>query len=315
MKKLIKPAKRAVNQCLDVRKDEKVLVVTDEDRKSIGEAILRASREVSADSSLEIIEKTGGHGREPGEEVKKKMEEADVVFAPSTYSLTHTEARISACKKGTRVATLPGITEAIFRDSLDADYENIARLSEKLYRKLSKSDKVRVESPSGTDIVLKVFEKYWETDTGLIHDEGEFGNLPAGEVDGAPVEAEGKIVIDQLEMNGAEYAPPGTEVLIRNSKAVSISEDCRLSKAFQEVKNASNLAELGIGTNPEADLIGNLLQDEKVLGTCHFAFGDSSSYGTGIESEIHWDCIIKKPTIYFDGEKIMDKGNLMVDTE
>jgi leucyl aminopeptidase (aminopeptidase T) len=125
---------------------------------------------------------------------------------------------------------------------------------------------------------------------------------------GAPVRAEGRIVIDSLKINEEDMAPPGTEVTIENNLATSISEECRLAEAFREIKNATNLAEMGIGTNPEATIIGNLLQDEKVMGTCHFAFGDNMSYGGKTSSEIHWDAIIKRPTIRFDEKVIMEEG-------
>jgi len=241
------------------------------------------------------------------------MKAADVVLAPTTNSLSHTQARVEACEAGARIATLPGITKEIFTTSMLADYEDIRRRSEALYDMLSEADEVHVTSPLGTDIRLNVRMKYWHTDTGVLHEPGDFGNLPAGELDGAPVQAEGTIVLDSLTIDGEDLAPPGTEIEITNTKATGISEDCRLAEAFRNTRNASNLAELGIGTNPEATIIGRLLQDEKVMGTCHFAFGDNTSYGGSSESEIHWDGIVRDPTIRFDDRVIMEDGEFMVD--
>lgn len=302
-----------MKQCLDVRPDEDVLVVTDDRRREIAEAIRDVSLDEAGQTMLLNMEETGGHGRKPPQPVAAAMKEADVVFIPTTYSLSHTQARIEACDNGARVATLPGITEEIFTTSMLADYEGIKARSERLYELLSDAEQVHVTSPSGTDIRFDVYMKHWHTDTGLIHEPGDFGNLPAGELDGAPVEADGKIVIDSLQIAGEELAPPGTAVEVENNRAVSISEECRLAEAFRDVENAANLAELGIGTNPEATIIGQLLQDEKVMGTCHFAFGDNTSYGGKSASEIHWDAIIRDPTIRFDDETIMEEGDFVVD--
>ena len=43
--------------------------------------------------------------------------------------------------------------------------------------------------------------------------------------------------------------------------------------------DGTNVAELGIGTNEEATLTGNILEDEKILGTAHVAFGASAAIG------------------------------------
>jgi len=84
-----------------------------------------------------------------------------------------------------------------------------------------------------------------------------------------------------------------------------------LSEAFENIEGSRTVAEFGFGTNPEAKLIGNILQDEKVLGTVHIAFGDNSSYINGEkrnQCEIHWDTVCENPTVFFDGEKVLDNG-------
>ena len=84
-------------------------------------------------------------------------------------------------------------------------------------------------------------------------------------------------------------------------------------KKLWSIKNARKVAELGIGTNPKAILSGNVLEDEKVLGTCHVAVGDNTSYDGGKnKAEVHWDGIVIQPTIWFDDEKIMESGELLV---
>jgi leucyl aminopeptidase (aminopeptidase T) len=89
-------------------------------------------------------------------------------------------------------------------------------------------------------------------------------------------------------------------------------DDGRLLKLLEKYENAKNVAEIGIGTNPKAKIIGNVLEDEKVMGTVHVAFGDNHTFGGDTRAEIHLDGIIKRPDIWLDGERIMKGGKLDV---
>jgi leucyl aminopeptidase (aminopeptidase T) len=74
----------------------------------------------------------------------------------------------------------------------------------------------------------------------------------------------------------------------------------------------TNVAELGIGTNERAIVTGNLLEDEKILGTCHVAFGASAGIGGTVQVPIHEDCVVMKPDISVDGRPILRAGELLV---
>jgi leucyl aminopeptidase (aminopeptidase T) len=310
---LTEGARTAVTQCLAVQEGEEVLIVTDDERARMADALRTASKEAGAETMLLTFDGTGESGTEPPAVVKEALKASDAFVIPTTHSLSHTDARVEACEAGARGATMPGITEEVFTGAMVADYQDIRRRTEALYERVQGVDEVHVTSPSGTDIRMKVDTRYWETDTGLVHDPGDFSNLPAGEIYGIPIQAEGQIVFDSFNLSGEEKAPPGTVVEIENSIGTSVSEACRLQEAFRNVENATNLAELGIGTNPAAEVIGNMLQDEKALGTCHFAFGDNTAFGGETGSSIHWDGIVQDPTIRFDDTVIMEDGEFRVD--
>ncbi len=69
--------------------------------------------------------------------------------------------------------------------------------------------------------------------------------------------------------------------------------------------DGTNVAELGIGTNEEAMLTGNILEDEKILGTAHVAFGASAAIGGTVQVPVHLDCVVLEPTVEVDGEPIV----------
>ena len=77
-------------------------------------------------------------------------------------------------------------------------------------------------------------------------------------------------------------------------------------------EDGTNIAELGIGTNEEATLTGNILEDEKILGTAHVAFGASAAIGGKVQVPVHLDCVVLEPTVEIDGKEIVRGGELLV---
>jgi leucyl aminopeptidase (aminopeptidase T) len=77
-------------------------------------------------------------------------------------------------------------------------------------------------------------------------------------------------------------------------------------------EDGTNIAELGVGTNERAILTGEILEDEKIAGTIHIAFGASAGIGGTVQVPIHLDCIVMKPTLELDGEAIVRDGELLI---
>lgn len=305
-------AETIVEQCLNIQKEESVLVLNDGNDQDLIDALTGFLEEGGYNYDLLEYPEPENHGVEPPENVAREMKNHDVVIAPTLKSLSHTDARISACESGSRVATLPTINKEIWNTSLQADYSEVERITGEAYELLKETSEIRIKTPSGTDLTLEIDIDHFHQDTGIIHEPGNFGNLPAGETDGGVVNANGVLVTDHFP-----FAPAGTKVEIRNAEAVSVehvdAEESNLAEAFEEYDGARNVAEFGFGTNPKATLIGNVLQDEKVLGTIHIAFGDNTSYIPEDHErhqpcEIHWDTISESPTVWFDDRKVLDKG-------
>jgi len=305
-------ARTIVEQCLNVSADESVLLLNDGNDKDLIEALKHILDEKGCEFHYIEYETPENHGEEPPEHVAKEMKKHDVFIAPTKKSISHTEARIEACENGARGATLPSINKEIWNSSLQADYGKVSEISREVYEMIKETTKIRVKTPSGTDLKIKINPEYFHTDTGIIHEPGGFGNLPAGEADGAATETKGSLVIDHLPQ---DRESEGLKILIENNKVQEIEnkKDKKLEQKFETVKGAKNIAEFGFGTNPEAELIGTVLQDEKVFGTVHIAFGDNSSYipkkdEKRVEAGIHWDTVCKKPTVWFDDQKVLDEG-------
>jgi leucyl aminopeptidase (aminopeptidase T) len=309
---LMKGARIAIQTCMEVKPGENVLIVTDPPKLRIAEALMKAAREAKAEAVLMVMKTLSRHGEEPPKLVARAMRDADVVLAPTTYSLTHTQARLRATLAGARIATMPMITETMmYKGGILADYNRVGKLTLRLSRLMDKAKRAEIFTEAGTSLRFSLRGRKAQADTGLFHKPGDFGNLPAGEAFIAPVEGtgEGKVVVD-----GSMVDVLKGKICLRfeDGVAVEIRGSKKVAKLLDESGFKSrNLAEFGIGTNPKARL-GNVLEDEKVLGTCHIALGDNSTFGGKVRAGIHIDGTILKPTIKLDEKILMKNGRLKI---
>jgi leucyl aminopeptidase (aminopeptidase T) len=318
-KALMNAATIAVKDCLKLQGSESLLVVTDTELVEIGRALVEAGRSLGANAVIMEIQPLSRNGEEPPVMVSEAMKNADAVVCPTSKSLTHTAARRNACAAGSRVATMPGITMDTMVRGLSADYYAIAERTVRITELLDAASEARVTTAAGTDITLPIGGIDAIASTGLIHDPGSFGNLPSGESYMMPVEEEsnGVFVVDG-SMAGVGDLGGKTPITIKVEKGYAVSitggpeADLLKSKLEPLGKKAFNVAELGVGTNDAARIIGNILEDEKVMGTVHIALGNNMSMGGTMDVPIHLDGIIKDPTLEIDGKVIMESGKLLV---
>ena len=308
----MKGARTVVTHCLNIKPYEKVSIVTDKTLLKIGQALYTACREINFDTVLIVMEPTGRDGAEPPAVVAQAMKASDIVIAPTLYSLTHTKARIEAGKAGAKVVTMADVSEFSFsKGGLTADYWEVKRLTEKMFSVVRHSHNVEVKSSNGTNLTFSVDKREWYKDTGIIHKPREMGNLPAGEVFVAPVEnsVNGTIVFDSFKL-----AENGLKLIVKDGKVEKVVGNAQpLLKIFEEFGDkAKQVAEFGIGSNPKSKIIGNTLEDEKVLGSVHFALGSNYSFGGKNKLAFHKDGIITKPTVMIDNKLIIKNGKWKV---
>jgi leucyl aminopeptidase (aminopeptidase T) len=245
------------------------------------------------------------------------MAKADVVLCPTSKSLTHTDSRRAASAAGSRVATLPGVTEEIMVRCMNADYQEIAARTHRLCDLMEKTEVVRVKAPAGTDIVMPIKGRHAHASSGLFLERGQWGNLPTGEAYLAPLEGQsnGVVVVDgSMASVGMVTTPLRIEVADGYATNITGGPEAEKLIALLEPhgKDARTVAEFGVGTNDKAILTGVILEDEKVMGTIHIAFGDNKSMGGTVRVASHLDGLVRNPTVWFDDRKVMEDGKLLV---
>ena len=308
MNSLMKGARIAVKECMNIKPEEKVIIITDEKMpRELSDALSKAVKEVGPDCILKLMEPLKINGQEPPEEIAELMKKPDALFLFTSRSLSHTKARREASKSGVRIASMPKVTEFSFTEGgLTADYREVKELLEKIHNHLKNTKTIRITSENGTGFEASIEGREWDEDDGLIHTKGKFCNLPAGEISIAPLEgtAQGIIVIDKM----ANYGD-NVKWIVKNGFVERIEGSESLEKDVNKIGlNARNIAEIGIGANPKARIIGNVLEDEKCLGTCHIAIGNNITFGGKNDVPIHVDGIILKPNLEVDGKILIKYG-------
>lgn len=315
--KLDKASIIAIKDCMGAKKNELVLVVTDEVKREIGYSLYSNAVKLGYESLLVEMKSREYNGEEPPLSVAELMKKYDVVFCPTAKSLTHTEARRNASAVGSRIATFPGITEEVMIRCLNADYNKIAALTLKLKDIFEQTRIIRVTTELGTDIIMDITGRKAFASKGLFHAKGESGNLPTGETFVAPLEgkSDGVFVVDG-SMAGIGVLNKPITIKVEAGFATEITGGLQAKKLVSILdkhgKDARNIAEFGVGTNHKAKISGILLEDEKVMGTIHIALGDNKSMGGSVGVASHLDGVLLKPTVYFDEKVIMKKGKLLV---
>ncbi|AEC51405.1 hypothetical protein PNA2_0488 [Pyrococcus sp. NA2] len=314
---LYKACEIALKQCLGVKEGESVVVITDEPERRIGYHLWMKAKELNAEAIYIEITPRKMHGEEPPKPVAEAMKAADVVIAPTSKSITHTLAKKEACERGVRVATLPGITEEIFIRTLNANYDEIVELTNRIADVLDRGSTVQIITPLGTNLEFSIEGRKARRSTGVYRNPGECGNLPGAEAYIAPVERTGNgIAVIDGSMAGIGMLKEPIKLVIREGfveKVEGGDEARRLEEILSRYgREARNLAEFGIGTNPKARISGNILEDEKVFGTVHIALGSNYDFGGRVKAPIHLDGIIRSPTVLIDGEYLFRDGNLVI---
>jgi aminopeptidase len=316
MSDLERAVKAVIEDCVAVKEGEDVVVVCNPATQDLAERLRLGAEAVGAEAVLAVMSEREQHGVEPPESVAAAMLEADVLLVPTVQSLSHTAARRAATDAGTRAATLPGVTEEMLARVMSADMDELRRRGRVLADLLTAGGEAHVTSADGSDLTLTIEGRAGIPDAGELGEPGAFGNLPCGEGFISPHHdsGSGKLVVDGVIASIGIPEEP-VELTVEHGQLVGATGEMGeelMRQLTAAGPDGTRVAELGIGTNEKAILTGELLEDEKLLGTVHVAFGASAGIGGEIQVPVHLDCVVMKPTLTIDGREVVRDGKLLV---
>ena len=318
---LMRPSHRILVECLALKPEETLLVLTDSTSRKYGAAFAAAGHIIGA----EVVEMTmtprTRHGEEPPAPVAAAMAAADAIVAPTKFSVNHSESRIAASKAGARLIFMPDICDEVFLDgSLDVDFMAQKVIIDEMAVILNAGSTYTVTTPMGTNLTGTISGKRAVPQTGICHEPGTISPPPCIEVAIAPDEGtlEGTLVIDGAIVPGGVVKTP-VVVVFEKGRIVSIDggEEADALKAVLESYNDPNMylaVELGLGMNPLARIgSGGGLEDEAELGTMHVGIGNGITFGSSIRAPGHCDLVIRDAKVTVDGVRIIEASQPLPD--
>ncbi|MBN2013365.1 aminopeptidase [candidate division KSB1 bacterium] len=316
MTKLARAIRNTLTNCLQLKKDESLLVIIDSTNQELGQNFYQIAQKIS--TNVLLVHTTAlRDSDEPPAILRDLMMHVDANLVITTEQIYHSQAIKNACHHGSRILCLTNTSRSVLERTLSANLDFIVEKSNRLADLLSIGKSVRVTTKVGTELTIPISRYKAFSNTGIVSEAGMMGALPAGEASIPPIKrkAQGIIVVDgSLGALGSVDKPIELRIVDGFLKKISGGEAAQVLRSIIKKcgQGARNLAEFGIGTNPAAQITGVSNEDEKVLGTVHFAFGDASFEGGRIQKPCHVDTIIKKPTVSIDGHLILQDGQLLV---
>ena len=340
-------AKQVIENCMKIKSNEKLAIITDRETLEISDAIFRAAEKRTGTIEYFVLEEFGERpedGINPLECPNEILEALNRVDASiycaqgkknEFHSLRNPMLKLidERGERGEiRHGHMPGISKEIMETGMSADYDEIQRIGKKVYNIVKDAKEIKVTTKKGTDITAK-FERRGSPKLKWINCDGDIGargkiwsNLPDGEVFTSPRYITGHVVIDGClgdyfqKYGDIEKTP--MEIDIKRGRIVKGSVKCSNKKLenelnqyiFETDKNSNRIGEFAIGTNIGlSKIIGNLLQDEKFPGV-HIAWGSPYPNETGAtwDSKAHCDGVIRNTTIVVDGKTIMERGKYLI---
>jgi aminopeptidase len=323
-------ARNAVQVCLRIQPEEKVIVITDEVSREIAASIVHEIEAVGAPYQAWVLEELAERPlidlpREILEDMETSAVSVFAVRAQRNELRSRMQMTDVVNRRRIRHAHMVNINRRIMLEGMRADFLQVDRLSAKVMGIVARAKEIRAKTAAGTDITAQLNPKYrWLKTSGIISPE-KWGNLPGGEIFTTPGEVNGTFVVDGVlgdylcEKFGDMKDAPLTIHMQGNRITEAHSANRELEDDFWKYThtdaNSDRVGEFAIGTNIGLkDVIGQILQDEKFPGV-HVAFGNPYGFHTGAEwdSTTHIDVVGRGFDIWVDGQQIMRRGEFLVE--
>ncbi len=330
MDSLEQGARQAVVTCMKINPKDKVVIVGDKQSEKIGISLMNEAKKITPDVKMFVLE---DFGKRPvlslPDEIKNAVSKSTAVFYIASSEKGEKQALripiIRLAVKNGRQAHMPGINEQLMKQGMCSDYNQIQKVSKKIYDMASKAREIKVKTDKGTDLTAEFNPdiKWVKSDGNIPEIKTKWSNLPDGEVFTCPEKINGTAIVDGClgDYLGKKYGvleKTPIKMIIENNRITSV--ECKNKELENELKeyilqdeNANKIGEFAIGTNIGLkSIIGNLLQDEK-FPSVHFAAGSPYPDETGAkwDSKAHCDFVITKTTITIDKKEIMTKGKFI----
>jgi leucyl aminopeptidase (aminopeptidase T) len=324
-------ARNAVRVCLGVHDGDRVAVIKTRDRADIAEAIEEEATAAGADVKAWVMEDVVTR---PAREFPRSLAEDIRRFRPTVsyfigggmqgeLAFRQPMRDLLVDELHCRHGHMIGIDHRLMIDGMAGDYEEIYRVTRKIYEIVRHAARIEVATSLGTELVATFNPSWrWVPCDGRYVEQGKWGNLPEGETFTAPLKLDGLLVGEEM---GDHFTPKyglfekPVRLRVRDSRVVGVEAStpelrAEIEEYFGQHPDSNRAGEFAIGTNVGLkEIVGNFLQDEKFPGV-HVAFGDPYGSETGADWSCpsHVDVLASHADVVVDGRQIMSAGRFLV---
>jgi leucyl aminopeptidase (aminopeptidase T) len=313
-------AMKAMTQCAGVKPGENVVIACDTNKLRLAEALAAAAYAAGGMPTIVSFPPTGAHGAQVPKAVVGACGRSDVLFMPTSWSMTHTDARIEAINNGSRVCTMCEVTEdCLCAGGIQGDFEENDRIGRRIGAIMAEGKTIRMTAAGGTDLTAGITGRPIQYETGLFREPGQFAALPNSELNISPKEgtAEGVIVGDVRLMGYGVIREEPVTIVVKAGMVTGVTGGKAadyLRETLRSFGDASayNLAEFAVGLNPASRIYATNLEDLGRRGFGHNGIGSNYAIGGSVAAPCHIDVIYAEATLEIDGRTVLDRGDVRV---
>ena len=313
-------ADKIVNTCVKVQSGEEVVIITEESKLRIAEAIAAEVYRIGAHPILTIMEPREQDSQEPPASVAAAMLTSNAFISVVGKSITHTHAVQNAVQNGSRGVVLTQFSEdMLIHGGIECDFAQAKIECKAVAAALADSTKIELTTEGGTHLTYSAKGRRGNALYCMV-EKGQFSTVPTVEANVSPLEktANGVIVADgSIPYIGIGVLDEPVRLTVKDGFIIAIEggKQAHMLQADLAAKNdpnVYNIAEMGVGLNPQCHFMGFMLEDEGVYGSAHIGIGTSITLGGVVKAACHYDLIMKNATIVADGKPVLQKGVVVI---
>ncbi len=221
-------------------------------------------------------------------------------------------------KHGTRIAYLPLLNEILTKRSMHIDHKKLDKVSNRLAEVFSIGQTMSLNNGRDTCLEMSIKKEKGIAEIGAVRDKGTFTILPGGkaQIRPAPGSCNGVVVVDG-SIDGVGLVNEPIRLQFKDGRLARIYGNNEAQKFRDYLKanwnsTSRDLVRIGVGTNHNAKLAGDLVEDETAFGRVHLGIGHSQQAAGAPLTPDYIRVTLRNSDLEIDGRPIVRRGKMMV---